>query len=74
MNWSQEFLSFFLRVQYLKECVFLGSKLLFFLEFPKLFIPALYDWCKVQAIYIDIYLHLALKAMNAFTILNIILP
>jgi len=38
-----------------------GSKLLFFLEFPKLFISVLYDQCKVQAIYIDIYLHLALN-------------
>jgi len=44
MNWSQEFLSFFPWVQYLKERVFLGSKLLFFLDFPKLFISVLYDW------------------------------
>ena len=51
MNWSQKLLSFFPWVQYLKERVFLGSKLLYFLEFPKLFISVHYDWCKVQAIY-----------------------
>ena len=59
MNWSQKLLSFFPWGQYLKERVFLGSKVIFFLEFPKLFISVLYDWCKVQAIYRDIYLHLA---------------
>ncbi len=69
MNWSWKLLSFFPWVQYLKERVFLGSKLLFFLDFPKLFISVLYDWCKVQAIYIDIYLHLALNTFMCYILI-----
>ena len=44
-----------------KRTCFSRFKITLFLEFPKLFISVLYDWCKVQAIYIDIYLHLALN-------------